>query len=44
MSEQAADIEAAKLAELGVLRAVEEIGFTFPDTLMNVHAGGVVLE
>src|SRR5215470_13386424 len=42
--QQAADIKAAELAELGVLRAVEEVSFAFPNALMDMHARGVVFK
>src|SRR5262249_3150449 len=32
--------KAAELAELGILRAVEEVGFAFPNALMHMHARG----
>src|ERR1700687_3213218 len=45
MGQQPADVEAAKLAQLGVVRlVVEQVGLALPQTLMNVHSRGVVLE
>src|SRR5439155_17605992 len=34
VSQQAANIKAAHFAEIGILRAVEEVGFPLPDALM----------
>ena len=45
MRQQSADVVAAKLAQLGIVRlAVEQISLALPQTLMNVHSRGVVLE
>src|SRR3979490_2220942 len=45
MRQQSTDVVAAKLAQLGVVRlVVEQVGLALPQTLMNVHSRGVVLE
>src|ERR1700687_758347 len=45
MGQQPADVEAAKIAQLGVVRlVVEQVCLALPQTLMNVHSRGVVLE